>query len=608
MNSLRPLLPLIKKYPSQIGLNIIFNIISALFSVFSLLMLIPFLQVLFYKDISFLNNSQLPKIPFIDLLYNKWTFIVESQGQETALLVLCLVLVFSFVLKNGTRYLASYFLIFVRTGVMRDLREKVYQKLLALDFSFFQKNRRGHILTIFGNDIQQVEFGIINFIETGFKESVTIIITLISLILLSPYLTLWVFILLPVSALFIGRIGKRLKKDSNEVQNQFSIMQMMIDELMHGIRIIRSFNHMDILVKKFQSVNQKYRSLHHDLLKKKELASPLSETLGIMVVVILLLIGGRAILKGDSTLSPEVFITYIVAFSQIISPAKAFSSAWYHIQRGVASMDRIQSLLQTKSFHEIYPGEESIHTFKDSIEIKNLNFGFDDKNTILQNVEIHIQKGQKVAFVGLSGSGKTTLVNLISGIYQAPENGILMDGIDIRKYRSKDYSRLFAIVTQDPILFYGTIKENLLLANENTDEISIATALKLANAYNFVNRLPEKENTPIGERGQQLSIGQQQRLTLARAYLKNTPILILDEITASVDNISSKKIKDALQQISQEKTVITITHKLESIVDYDIIYLFDKGRIVAQGTHDVLVNTSLLYRQIYSTWNENDGE
>lgn len=597
MGSILTLWNISKKYFNLVVWNIVFNILSAILSVFSLLMLIPFLQVLFYPAEKFTQAENLPKIPFIDILYEQWSLIMHIHGKQYALVVLCIILVFIFFLKNATKYLASYFLVPVRTGVMRDLRSNIFQKLLSLDFTFYQKKRRGEILTNFGNDVQEVEYGIINFIETGIKEPVTIVITLTSLILMSPYLTMWVVILLPLSAILIGRIGKRLKKDSFKAQYQLSLLQMMVDEVMHGIRVIQSFNNVQGLFQKFHSINQEYRHLHSEMLKRKELASPLSEVLGILVVTIILFIGGNAILNGESTLSPEVFITYIVVFSQIISPAKAFSNAWYFIQKGIASLDRIEILLQEESFYDKKLGTVAKKSFDTAIEISHLNFHFGDKQ-VLKDIHLSIKKGQKIALVGPSGSGKTTLINLISRIYDIPNGTISIDGIDINQILLEDFRGLYSIVTQDPILFFGTIDENLQIASNQQDFEKKIEALSYADALDFVMELPQTIHTYIGERGAHLSIGQQQRLTLARAYLKNAPILILDEVTASLDGVSDQSVKNSIQQISQGKTVITIAHRLSSICDYDQIYFLENGVITGRGTHQELLNQHPLYKQM----------
>lgn len=600
MNKVQLLLRIVKKYRTRMALNIVFNILSAFFSVFSLLMMIPFLQVLFYQGENISDLSKLPKIPFIDIIYLKWVSLLSSHGRQYALLILCIALIVAFILKNGTRYLAAFFLVSVRTGLMRDLRIQIYDKLLSLDFSFFQNKRRGDILTRFGSDVQEVEYGIINFIETGIKEPLTIAITITSLVIMSPYLTIWVLILLPVSALVIGKIGKQLKRDSFKAQYQLSLLQMMVDEVMHGIRVIQSFKNVTILAQKFQKINQEYKNLHTEMLRRKELASPLSEVLGIVVVAAILLIGGNAILNGDSTLSPEVFITYIVVFSQIISPAKAFSNAWYFIQKGAASLNRIQELLEEESFYDQKKGAISKSTFDKDITIQNLNYSFGDK-TVLNNIQLKIQKGQKVAFVGPSGSGKTTLLRLLSRIYDLPDNQILIDGECINNIRLEDYRSLFALVTQDPILFFGTIEENLRVAKPQASFEEMVDALRHADALNFVLELPETLATNIGERGVSLSGGQQQRIALARAYLKNSPILFLDEVTSSLDGVSDLSIRNALTKITQGKTVVSIAHRLASISDFDQIIFLEEGKITGIGTHEELLEQHFLYRQMVNS-------
>ncbi len=600
MESVKLLWNLIRKYLRFVGWNVIFNILSALLSVFSLLLMIPFLQVLFYPEDQLINSSNLPQIPFVNSLYARWVDVLAVHGQQKALIVLCLSLILVFILKNGTRYLAAYFLIPVRTGVMRDLRSNIYHKLLSLDFEFYKKKRRGEIFTNFGNDVQEVEYGIISFIETGIKEPVTILVTLVSLILMSPYLTLWVVLLLPVSAFVIGKIGKQLKKDSFQAQYQLSVLQMMVDEVIHGIRIIQSFSSVNILLGKFRPVNREYRRLHAEMLKRKELASPLSEMLGITVVAIILLIGGNAILKGSSTLSPEVFITYIVVFSQIISPAKAFSNAWYFIQKGTASLSRIHELLKEETFYDNKAGHLSLKSFGDKLEVKNLTFSFKDKE-VLKNISFTVRKGEKVAFVGPSGGGKTTLLHILSRIYDIPEGMVQIDGHDLNNIRINDYRNLYAIVTQDPILFFGTVEDNLRYARPEATTDEMLEALEQADALDFVIKLPLTLQTFIGERGQSLSIGQQQRLTLARAYLKNAPLLFLDEATSSLDGISDKFVQDFIKKISADKTILTIAHRLSTIYDYDKIIVLEKGAITGTGTHEELMHSHKLYQSMVAS-------
>jgi len=597
MNSVRLLWPLIRRYKAAAILNILFNLLAAFFSVFSLLMLIPFLQVLFYDEQQLVRQATVSDIPFAEGLYHEWLLLVKTEGQKTALVVLCLGLVGAFLLKNGFRFLALNAMIPMRTGVMRDLRKKIYEKLLVLDFPFFQSTRRGDILTRFGQDVQEVEYGIINFIETGLKEPVTIIITLISLVWMSPVLTLWVFILLPVSGYVIGRIGKRLKRDSLKAQYQLSLLQMMVDELMHGIRIIQSLGNVSVVSSKFEKINNEYRELHTAMLRRKELASPLSEVLGITVVAILLLIGGSAILSGESSLSPEVFITYIVVFSQIIAPAKAFANAWYFIQKGIASLQRINELLNTSSFLDRQAGKQLKASFESSIVIRDLSYSFGEKS-VLDKIDLEIRKAEKVAIIGPSGSGKTTLIQLLCRFYDVPSGKIFIDGADIEEISLEDYRKLYAIVTQEPILFFGTVEDNLRMAKPDATLDEIIASLEKADALRFVRELPEGIQTVIGERGARLSGGQQQRIALARAYLKNAPVLILDEATAALDSNADNVIREAIVKLSEGKTVIAIAHRLTTVQGYDRIIVLEEGRITGNGSHASLLKTHPLYHQL----------
>jgi ATP-binding cassette, subfamily B, bacterial MsbA len=598
MGNLKMLWGLMRMWKWRAVLNIGFNLLSSLFSVFSLLMLIPFLQVLFYNDREALKASSLPEVPLLHQLYEAWLIILDTQGQQSALWVLCISLVIAFFLKNAFRFLALFVLVPLRTGAMMRLRSKIYHKLLALDFPFFQRTRRGDVLTRFGQDVQEVEYGIVNFIEVGLKEPASIVITLVGLIWMSPLLTLWVAVLLPASAFIIGRLGKMLKRQSLEAQKDLAHLQGMVDELMHGFRIIRSLGASTPISQRFESANQRYRQLHTNMLQRKELASPLSEVLGITVVAILLMIGGRWVLQGEALLSPEVFITYIVVFSQIISPAKAFANAWYFIQKGIASLERIYELTEVPV--QNLSGSLRKTDFLESIEVRGLGHSFGDQ-TALQGLNFSVKKGEKIAITGPSGSGKTTLLNLLSRFYEIQVGTIIIDGIDICHIHQDDFHRLYAVVTQEPILFYGSVRENLLMARMEASEDEMWKALHAADASSFVLQMPEQLNTPIGERGVQLSGGQQQRLALARAWLRGAPILLLDEATAALDSGADLAVREALKNLAAEKTVIAVAHRLSSVVDFDRILLMDHGRIIAEGTHVELLQQSTLYRELASS-------
>jgi len=595
MSNLKMLWELMQPWKWRAVLNVFFNLLSSIFSVFSLLMLIPFLQVLFYNDRSALQDSGLPELPILQQLYDAWLSLLDEHGQQAALMALCISLIATFLLKNAFRFLALYVLVPLRTGAMMQLRKNIYKKLLQLDFPFFQKTRRGDVLTRFGQDVQEVEYGIVNFIEVGLKEPASIIITLAGLIWMSPMLTLWVAVLLPLSALIIGRIGKLLKRQSFEAQQELSHLQAMVDELMHGFRIIRSLGSAEMVLQKFDGINHRYRNLHTSMLQRKELASPLSEVLGITVVAILLMIGGRWVLQGNSVLSPEVFITYIVVFSQVISPSKAFANAWYFIRKGVASLERIHELTEVPVLQLV--GGQAKSGFEEQLIIEDVSHQFGDQMA-LSGITLSIKKGEKVAITGPSGSGKTTLLNLIGRFYPLQKGSIILDGIDIGHIREQDFHRLYAIVTQEPILFYGTVRENMLMADPEASDEMIWQALEAADAAVFVKQLPAQLDTSIGERGVQLSGGQQQRLALARAWLRQAPILLMDEATAALDSSADQAVRDAIKHLAADKTVLSVAHRLSSVIDFDRIIVMEHGRIIAEGTHAALMAESDLYREL----------
>jgi subfamily B ATP-binding cassette protein MsbA len=595
MSNLKMLWELMQPWKWRAVLNVFFNLLSSIFSVFSLLMLIPFLQVLFYNDRSALQDSGLPELPVLQQLYDAWLSLLDEHGQQAALMALCISLIVTFLLKNAFRFLALYVLVPLRTGAMMQLRKKIYSKLLQLDFPFFQKTRRGDVLTRFGQDVQEVEYGIVNFIEVGLKEPASIIITLAGLIWMSPMLTLWVAVLLPLSALIIGRIGKLLKRQSFEAQQELSHLQAMVDELIHGFRIIRSLGSAEMVLQKFDGTNHRYRNLHTSMLQRKELASPLSEVLGITVVAILLMIGGRWVLQGNSVLSPEVFITYIVVFSQVISPAKAFANAWYFIRKGVASLERIHELTEVPVLQSTSGYAKK--GLDDQLFIADVSHQFGDQMALF-GITLNIRKGEKVAITGPSGSGKTTLLNLIGRFYPLQKGSITLDGIDIGHIREEDFHRLYAIVTQEPILFYGTVRENMLMADPEASDETIWQALEAADAAVFVKQLPAQLDTSIGERGVQLSGGQQQRLALARAWLRQAPILLMDEATAALDSSADQAVRDAIKHLAADKTVLSVAHRLSSVIDFDRIIVMEHGRIIAEGTHAVLMAESDLYREL----------
>lgn len=608
MHDLRSLLKYGKPYIPNIVLSILFNLLSTIFSIFSFLMLIPFLNIIFNADKLALKSIQSTSFHLLDLKnyitqnFNNTliSYIQNSEsievGKSKALLFVCVFTVVVFFIKNIFRYLAAHCLASMRTGIAGNIRQQLYDKILHLQVLYFSDKRKGDVLTRLTNDVQEVEYGILHFVEVAFKEPITIIATLITMLLLSPQLTLFVLIILPISGYIIGRIGKTLKNASSKSQQLQGVLNSMAEETISGIRVIKSFTAEKQLAANFRKINEQHTSIGTTMIRKRDLSTPLSEFLGISVVVIVLYFGGKMIIHQTSPLSAEAFIAFIVIFSQIIQPAKAFSNAFYFIQKGIASLHRIEEVLHQEIQIKDAPKTINKNTLEQKIEWKNVSFGYDG-HAVFKQLNLEIAKGKKIAIVGVSGAGKSTFIQLLMRFFDVHSGEICIDGVDIKSMKQADLRGMMAFVSQQSFLFNDTVANNIALGQ--TQHLSkIKQAAGLAYATDFIEKLSNGYDENIGDNGIKLSGGEQQRLSIARAIYKDAPILILDEATSHLDSNAEKLVQDALQNLLRDKTAIIIAHRLSTVQFADEIIVLKDGKIVEQGTHNQLMQLKGEYQRM----------
>jgi len=518
------------------------------------------------------------------------------NGDIKGLAVICILIVSFIVLKNIFLYLAIYFLTPVRNLVVNDMRTKMYKKILVLPIGYFNEQKKGDIMSRLTNDLTDVESSVINLLETLFREPVTIILFFTYMVILSPQLTFFLILFLPISGLLIGRIGRSLKRQSTRAQEKLGEILSTIEETLGGIRVIKAFNAEKKQFDKFESQNEQFLNIKNAVIRRRDMASPVSEVLGVAAVACVLWYGGRLVLR-NSFLDPGDFLAYILIFSQIIQPLKSLSAASYSIKKGAASIDRIEHLIAEDISIKEIAKPVVLSDFKESIEFKNVTFSYGEK-IILDDINLKIEKGKTVALVGSSGAGKSTLVDLIPRFHDTVKGELLIDGIKIEDYSLKSLRNQMGIVTQEPILFNDTIANNIALGMENATEEKIINAAKIANAHSFIMLKENGYNTTVGERGNKLSGGEKQRLTIARAVLKNPPILLLDEATSSLDTESEKLVQDAINNLMNNRTSVVIAHRLSTIRHADEIIVLQKGKIVERGTHDTLMALEGFYRKL----------
>nr|WP_286855712.1 ABC transporter ATP-binding protein [Proteiniphilum sp. UBA4988] len=596
---LKRFLPPYKKY---VVLSFLFNLLTALLNVFSLATIIPILQVLFK-----VNDKVFEFIPWetkgvslIDIVLNNGNWymarLIETHGGSTTLLFLAIALVVMTLFKTGTAYFGSYFTIPIRTGVVKDIRNKINDKILVLPIGFFSEERKGDILARISGDVNEVENSVMSSLDMLFKNPILILIYLITMIVLSWQLTLFVFVVLPIMGYVMGTVGKSLKRSSFEAQNKWGELMSQIEETLSGLRIIKAFNAESKISKRFYTGSDTFRKMSNRIARRQYLAHPMSEFLGTLTIAIVLWFGGSLILSGNGIIDAATFIYYLTIFYSIINPIKEFSRSAYAVQRGLASMERIDKILEAQNdITEIQHPQKL--SFKNNIHYRNVWFKY-NKEWVLKGIDLKIEKGKTVALVGQSGSGKSTMTDLLSRFYDIQEGGVFIDNINIKDVTLHDLRSKIGYVTQEAILFNDTFFNNIAFGLKEVTSEEVIEAAKVANAHEFIMATQHGYQTNIGDRGGKLSGGQRQRISIARAVLKNPEILILDEATSALDTDSERLVQDALEKLMRNRTTIIIAHRLSTIKNADEIYVLKEGQIIESGGHNSLYELNGYYTKL----------
>ena len=603
MSNFKKIFPFVLPYKKYAYLNIFFNVLYALFGTLSFISLMPMMDVLFgqakqnYIEPTYTGIWELKKY-LSDYSSYYLTNMTDTYGIGYTLGVLVAGIITIFLLKNLSDYLALFFITFLRNGVLKDIRNAMYKKTLDLPLAFFSEKRKGDTISRIAGDVNEVQSSFLSILELIVKEPLTILFTIIAMFTISVKLTIFVFIFIPISGTVISFIGKKLKKQSTKAQEEQGIFLSIIEETLGGLKVVKGYNSEKYFGKIFQNSTDKFFGLSNTIGNRQNLASPLSEFMGIMVIAVLLWFGGHMVLI-EHTLNGAAFITYMGLAYNILTPAKSISKASYNIKRGNAAAERILEILEQENpiVNKVNAIEKD--TFESEISIKNIHFKYEDEY-VLKDFSLEVKKGQTVALVGQSGSGKSTIANLLTRFYDVNEGNIEIDSVAIKEMNLQSLRGLMGLVTQDSILFNDTIKANISLGKLDATDDEIIEALKIANAYEFVKELPNGIYTNIGDSGNKLSGGQKQRLSIARAVLKNPPIMILDEATSALDTESEKFVQVALENMMQNRTSIVIAHRLSTIQKADKIVVLQKGKIVEQGTHDELIALNGTYNKLVS--------
>ncbi len=597
------ILTLVKGYRFYAIVNVLLNILATFFSLFSLMMLIPVTEVLFsqggrLKEI--LENPPVLDFSSLDFSMKDYLFYklaeqVDLVGQEQVLLFVCVFLVIAILLKNLATYFALYYIAVIRNGVVRDFRNTIYDKIVELPLAYYSDEKKGDIISRMTNDLKEVEWSVLRSLEAVFRDPINIVVFFITLVWMSPSLTLFLIFFFPLSGFLIGLIGKSLRRSASKGQEKLGGLVAHLEETLGGLRIIKAFNAKEASKEKFRNFNEDYNNVMIKMYRKGDLASPVSEFLGIALIATVLLYGGRLVFDGE--IRSSMFITYIGLLSQLISPFKSITSAYSNAQRGLSAMDRIKEIINADATIKDPVDPIEKEHFDTQIEYKNVSFNY-GKEAVLKNINLIVPKGKMIALVGQSGAGKSTLADLLPRFYDVTDGELLLDGIDIKKLSLRSLRSHLGVVTQTPILFNDTIHNNIAFGLSNVSEEEVITAAKIANAHEFIEKLENGYLTTVGDGGGSLSGGQRQRISIARAVLKNPAILILDEATSSLDTESERLVQDALNKLMQNRTSIVIAHRLSTVQHADEIIVMHNGEIEERGTHQYLVALNGKYKKL----------
>ena len=581
-------------------LNIFTNIFYAFFGTLSMISLFPMLKVLFNQTESLTTEPIWAGIDdignYAEAYLNYFVTIKKAEGNNDVLIFMVSIIIVTFLLKNLFNYLSMFFITFLKNGVIKDFRNEIYNKIVKLSMSYYSEKKKGDIVARISSDVLEIDNSFLSIFELIIKEPLMILFTLISMYIISPELTGFVIIIIPISAIFISVVGKSLKRQSMKVQKEQGLFISLVDETLNGLKIVKIFNAENAFSKKFSESTKRLYKFSNSVINKKNLAGPLSEFLGICSITIILWYGGMMVLKENS-LDASTFLVYLGLAYNILTPAKSLSKASYKIRKAYGAAERVFQVLDDNRFIKSNEDDASLEDFSTSIDFNNVSFRYDNED-VIKNLSLIIKKGETVALVGQSGSGKSTIANLISRFYDTSEGEIRVDGENIKEVNLKSLRKLIGLVTQDSILFNDSIKNNLLIGKENATDQEIIQALKIANAWEFVKELPKTIENNIGDSGNKLSGGQKQRLSIARAVLKNPPIMILDEATSALDSESENLVQIALDNVMKNKTSLVIAHRLSTIQKADNILVLDKGKIIESGKHKNLMDKGGVYTNL----------
>lgn len=602
MSNFKRIFSFIRPYKHLAILNAVGNILSVIFGLFTFLILGKVIGILFkvedelkpLTEASTFKDRILYELEIIirDLIY--------SSEESDALLFISIILVVSFFFKNIFRYMAQYYLAPLRSNIIQDIRSAVHKKILKLPISYFSEQRKGDVITRVTADVVEIEWSVISILELIIRDPFTIISSIILMLAISWKLTIFVFIFLPVSGFIVGKIGKKLKKKSNEGQQQVSLIVSILEENLSSLKIIKAFNAEKKVDSKFEKENKKFTEINNSIRRRHDMASPMSEFLGAIIMCVVFWYGGSLILEDpENSLKPTYFISYIALFWQLLAPSKNISQAYIRLQKGMASIDRVMNIIDTPEEFENQENAKPFTAFNESIEFKNVHFRYIEDIPVLQDISFTVNKGETVALVGQSGSGKSTIADLIARYYDINEGEIFFDGDEIKTLKSFDLRQHLGIITQESILFNDTVASNISLGVNHYTQEELIQAAKHANAYEFIQKLEHGFDTIIGDRGSKLSGGQRQRLSIARAILSNPEIMIMDEATSALDTESERLVQNALDNLLQNRTSVVIAHRLSTVINADKIIVLHEGKIVEQGTHQELITLNKYYKKLH---------